>query len=411
MKKYIFPLSIFFLAAFVLSLQSCSDIQANTETAATAPAKTEIPQLLPRTEGLGSVDERVQVNQTYDDNVLVLKQDPGNADARINLASLFIQEARVTGEHPYYYPNALGLLNPLLGRTDLNQEQQFYAHYLTASVQLSQHEFAKALEEGEKAQQIYPHLAAVYGVLIDAHVELGNYEKAVELSDKMVSMRPDLRSYSRISYLRELHGDPNGAIEAMEMAVGAGMAGYEQTAWCRVTLGELHETYGDLKAAEMHYEIALQERADFPFAYAGLASIYQQQGDLEKALEYLEKAIALIPEVGFYEQKANVLAEMGRVEESEALVPEILGMIQEDIEGGHIMDLELAAVQLDLAKDPDAALVAARKAEEKRPDNIEVQRMMAKIHAARGEDQIAKEYVSKARRIGWQAPDLLALAQ
>ncbi len=43
--------------------------------------------------------------------------------------------------------------------------------------------------------------------------------------NRMVSIRPDIRSYSRISYLREIHGDIPGAIEAMELAVEAGAPG------------------------------------------------------------------------------------------------------------------------------------------------------------------------------------------
>lgn len=53
-----------------------------------------------------------------------------------------------------------------------------------------------------------------------------------------MSIRPDLRSYSRISYLREIYGDLDGAIEAMKLAVTAGYPGYEQTAWARLTLGK-----------------------------------------------------------------------------------------------------------------------------------------------------------------------------
>lgn len=409
MKTKYLPISALLFVFLLVILQGCSEIQGSSSVSAEPEVKQEIPQLLPRTEGLGSVDERVQVNQIYDDQAAILKKDPANADARLKMASLFMQEARVTGEHPYYYPKALELLAPLSSRLDLTDEQRFQTQYFTASVLLSQHEFAQALVAGEKARAIFPQTAAIYGVLIDAHVELGDYDAAVQLSDKMVGMRPDLRSYSRISYLRELHGDPKGAIEAMDLAVKAGMPGYEQTAWCRVTLGDLQETYGDLAAAEMQYTIVLQERPDYPFAYAGLASVAQRRGELDKAMEYLDKAIELIPEVGFYEQKAGLLAEMGDVAAAEALVPEIIGMIEEDLAGGHIMDLELASVQLELAKDYDAALKAAKDAEQKRPDNLEVQLMMARIHAALGNNALSKDYAVKASRTGWQAPELQEL--
>jgi len=72
-------------------------------------------------------------------------------------------------------------------------------------------------------------------------VEMGNYTAAVENSDKMVSIRPDIRSYSRISYLREIYGDYPGSIEAMKMAVGAAYRD-EATEWSRVQLAASTKT-------------------------------------------------------------------------------------------------------------------------------------------------------------------------
>jgi len=408
MKSNFSFLSILLLALSLSFFQACSDIQGSTPDTDQV-AEPDIPHMLPRAEGLGSPEERAQVAQSYDDQVAILRANPLDVKSRLTLASLFAQEARVTGEHPYYYPKALELLAPVMKRLDLSDEHRFQALYLQSSVLLSQHEFAEALKAGEAARQIFPRNAGIYGVLIDAQVELGNYEAAVQLSDQMVSMRPDLRSYSRISYLRELHGDPKGAIEAMKMAVSAGMPGYEQTSWCRVTLGQLEETYGSFDAAEMQYQIVLQERPDYPFAYAGLASVAQKRGQLEESMEWLEKAIAMIPEVGFFEQKAGLLAEMGEQEAADALVPQILEMIEEDLEGGHVMDLELAHVKLDLAGDAAGALAAVQAAEAKRPQNLEVQKILAQVYHAMGEKEKVATCVAAARRTGWQDPALLAL--
>ena len=53
----------------------------------------------------------------------------------------------------------------------------------------------------------------------------GNYEEALKNADQMASIRPDLRSYSRVSYMREIHGDRDGAKQAMKMAGDAGAFG------------------------------------------------------------------------------------------------------------------------------------------------------------------------------------------
>lgn len=90
---------------------------------------------------------------------------------------------------------------------------------------MSQHRFeeCKQLMEGVALENSYN--AYVFGLLTDAHLELGNYSEAILMADKMVGLRPDLRSYSRISYLRELHGDVPGAIEAIQLAITAGYPG------------------------------------------------------------------------------------------------------------------------------------------------------------------------------------------
>lgn len=94
-------------------------------------------------------------------------------------------------------------------------------------------------------------------MLVDANVELGNYARSVEMADKMVSIRPDIRSYSRISYLREIHGQVPGAIEAMKLAVSAGYPGMEQTEWARLTLGRLYQRYGMPDSAMYQFQMAL----------------------------------------------------------------------------------------------------------------------------------------------------------
>src|SRR6188472_100346 len=144
-----------------------------------------------------------------------------------------------------------------------NEPGNFEALTLKSLLYMSQHHFAEGLHIAEKAQKINPYNALIYGMLVDGNVELGNYPAAVENSDKMDSIRPDLRSYARISYLREIYGDYPGAIEAMKLAVDAGAPGDESTEWSRVHLGQLYENTGDLENAAMNYNIALEERPGY----------------------------------------------------------------------------------------------------------------------------------------------------
>ena len=140
---------------------------------------------------------------------------------------------------------------------------------------MSQHQFSEARDLAEKARQINPSNAYVYGVLVDANVELGNYEEAVAMSDKMQALKPSLESYSRASYLREIYGNYPGAIAAMKLAVEAGLPGSEPQCWSKNTLGHLYETTGSLKDAGIEYDEILAMRPSYAFALRGKAQVHK----------------------------------------------------------------------------------------------------------------------------------------
>ena len=54
-----------------------------------------------------------------------------------------------------------------------------------------------------------------YGPLVDAYVELGRYGAAERALQAMVDRKPEFAGFTRVSYLRELHGDLPGALAAL----------------------------------------------------------------------------------------------------------------------------------------------------------------------------------------------------
>src|SRR5207245_5236794 len=142
---------------------------------------------------------------------------------------------RETGD-PAYYSKAEGLLDGALS----SKRDYVSAIVGQASLAMSRHDFAKARRLAERAVSLNRDIVSSYGVLADALVELGEYETAIQTLNTMVRMKPNLSSYSRISYIRELNGHTEGAIEAMTMAVDSGAPDAENTAWCMVQLGNLY---------------------------------------------------------------------------------------------------------------------------------------------------------------------------
>ena len=89
----------------------------------------------------------------------------------------------------------------------------------------------------------------------------------------MVDAKPTLASYARVSYLRELHGDLDGAVAAMRRAVAAGGPAPETVASVQALLGGLELVRGRPAAARAAYRAALAGVPGLPAAEAGLARL------------------------------------------------------------------------------------------------------------------------------------------
>jgi tetratricopeptide (TPR) repeat protein len=341
-----------------------------------------------------------------------LKNTPDNAKAALSLATIFIQEARISGNYLYYDRAALKYVNDVLKKDSTN----FDALTLKSLVYLSQHHFSDGLAIAVKAQQINPYNAFIYGILVDGNVEMGNYDSAVSNSDKMVSIRPDLRSYSRISYLREIYGDYPGAIQAMRMAVDAGAPGDESTEWSRIQLGRLYENTGDLKSAQMHYMIALDERPGYAYALAGLARIALASKDNQQAIAYYKKADSLVSDNSFREELSDVYQLSGQKAKADSLANLVIDALSQNAQSGrndenigHYADRELAYAYLKI-NNYNKALEHALIEYNRRPANIDVNETLAWVYYCKGEYANALPYLRVALKTNSKNPLLLCRA-
>jgi tetratricopeptide (TPR) repeat protein len=385
-------------------------MQGKADEMKALPSATLAPPALPiRTVPLGSAQEQEQLRAAYEKARGRVLKTPQDMASWLQMAEVLLTEARITGNHTELERSAIAILDHVLG-SHAQPSVRAQALGLKATAELTRHHFAEALGLGKEALVLDPHSAYLYGVLVDANVELGNYDEAVRMSDKMISMRPDLRSYSRVSYLRELHGDIPGAVQAMDMAVKAGYPGMEETSWCRTMLGRLYEGQGDLARAQEQYTLATEERENYPPAMVAQARIHSKQGEMNKALVLLEGAAELMPEAGTYEALARTYGAMGRSAERDLAVEKAESLLQglantkstaPNPHGhGHEVGLEMGRFELEFKGNLDAALHHAHHELEARPNNIEVCALVAAVHYARGEMDDAATYLARAQRTG-----------
>jgi len=340
-----------------------------------------------------------------------IRQNPSDYKSMLELAQAYIQEARITGDHAYYDKASLELLDNILAA----QPENFDALCLKATVLLSQHHFADGLSVAQKALPLNPNSAFIYGIMCDAYVELGKYEDAVKMADKMISVRPDIRSYSRVSYLREIYGDVQGSLQAIKLAVSAGYPGLEQTEWTRMIWAHLYEISGKPDSAEMEYNIALLERPDYPFAIAGLGRIAKIRKNYKAAIKYYETAKDLIVEYSFSDELTDLYRlnnEPAKAEKSAEQVIEMLGPASGDESQnshGHYADRELAYAYLKV-NDNENALKHALLEYERRPLNIDVCETLAWVRYKRGEFPEANKLIVTSLRTHSKNPVLLCRA-
>ena len=371
-----------------------------------------VPALKPRHGDLALGGEWLNTQQAVGGLLARLREKPDDTKTQLLLAQAYMQEGRVTGDHPYYDMAAVKLLDEILRR----EPDSFEALCCKASLSLTQHHFTEGLALAEQAVQINPNNAFVYGLLCDANVELGRYPEAVRMADKMNTVRPDLRAYARVSYLREIHGDAPGAIEAMDMATKAGVGGLEQTEWARITLGHLYETTGDLARAEQHYQTALTARPGYAYALAGLGRVAKARRDYPVAIAHFQKARATVKDYAFADELTDLYRLNHEPAKAEQMAREAINMLANDAKEaddneqmGHYADRELAYAYLK-TNELDKALEHAKLEHERRPDNIDVQETLAWVHYKRSEHADAQKLISQARRTNSQSPTLLCRA-
>ena len=399
---------LLFFAALLSAVSfntSCKSKAANEETVTGTDHTLAIPALFERKGELAKAAEWEKTKEKAAALNLKIAKNANDIKSRLQIAVIYISEARTTGEHPYYYPAVNKILDGVLALDDKNFEALVYK----ASVKISQHHFAEAKELAEKAKVINPDNAYVYGVLVDANVELGNYDEAVKMSDKMQALKPSLESYSRVSYLREIYGDYPGAIEAMKMAVQAGLPGSEPHCWSKKTLGHLYEKTGKWNKAKEQYEDILSIRPSYAFALEGLARVERAAKNYTKALDLLQQASDIMPEFSFYEEMAGIYDLLGEKQKAKDKYAEVISMLKEDEVSGHSVSLELCRVYTKAGMMAEA-LEQAMKEYSQRPNNIDVNLALAWANFRNNDITKARQYIKGSRKTGSKDPDLLQKA-
>jgi tetratricopeptide (TPR) repeat protein len=279
-----------------------------------------------------------------------LRVQPDNPVLLTSLADAYLLRARETADPAWY-----GKAEQALERSRALAPDDVRTLTAGAFLDLARHDFERALTMATRAHELDPDDPDPLAAAFDAQIELGRYDAAAATVDELLARRPSLAAYARLSYVRELRGDTDGAISAMTQAVEAGAGSPDDRAYALALLGDLRLGRGELAAADAAYVRAGRDRPRYGPAEVGRARVAAARGDLRGAARRLEAAVARLPLPTTAALLGDVLAAAGKPAEAARQYELVRAIESLNRDAGVAVDFELARFEADHLADADPA--------------------------------------------------------
>jgi tetratricopeptide (TPR) repeat protein len=327
---------------------------------------------------------------------------PERPEAYNELAMAYARRARETADPENYVRARQALEQSFRAAPD-----NFEGRRTLAWVLLGQHEFAQALQVARKLNREMPDDILVYGLLTDAHVELGNYQEAIDAVQWMLDMRPGtVPGLTRAAYVRELIGYLDGAIEFMSQAYQrTSPAEAEDRAWILIQLAHLHLLQGRTEVAEGLAGQALELFPGYHYALAQLAKVRSEQKRHGEAVDLFQKRYDAAPHPENRFELAVALKQAGRNAEAKAAFAAFEREARAEMQGWDNANRELVFYYADHARRPAEALKVAELEYRRRKDVYTLDAYAWALHH-NGRHAEAVAQIEKALQVGVRDPKI-----
>ena len=332
-----------------------------------------------------------------------VERNPKRYQAYNQLAMALARRARETSDVSFY-TKAEAALAKSFEISPGNLEGQ----KVQAWILLGKHEFAKAGRLAKQLNEKWPDDVLIYGYLVDANVELGNYPAAEEAAQWMLDIRPgNVPGLTRAAYLRELFGDVEGAIELMEMAYRQTAPNeFEDRAWILTQIAHLRFSTGDVDHADQVLQQALALFPNYHYALASLAKVRAAQGRFAEAADFLRQRYQNAAHAENAYDLASALERAGRHQEARAFFAEFEAKAKKEQELPDNANRELIFYYADHANRPDEALRIAAREYALRKDVYTLDAYGWAL-SANGRNDAAREQLQAALAVGVRDAQLL----
>ena len=243
---------------------------------------------------------------------------PNDYLSYIVLGRLHLRQARESDDHREFHRAEQAFRRAL----ELNASNPTATSYLAESL-MAQHRFREARAAAQEVLDQKPGSSLALATLGDAHLELGNYDEAIEANGRLQDLLGPLPAVAaRQARLSELQGDSEQAIRLLKQAkteLEDAAAAKDQLSWYEWRLGRLSFDCGQLEQASSHFLASLQHVPNSARALAGLAQVRAAQGKIDESRGLYKRAIASSPEPPFLAALGDLVAHQGQHQEAELL--------------------------------------------------------------------------------------------
>ncbi len=276
-----------------------------------------------------------------------------------------------------------------------------------AELALTLHQFADAAAVATRVRTLAPSSNDALVVLADAAIELGRYDEAAAVLQELLDRKPGVAALARVSYLRELYGDIEGALTALRQAeTAATSASSFDRATIAAIRGDLLFNHGRVDDAAAAYDAALAEEPQQLVAIAGRARVLVARGAVAEAAALLVPIVERFPSVTLLTLQADIATLDGRDADAASARALVRATIDLERAGGAAIDLEAAQFEADHGGDPATVLDLATSARAARP-GVHGADVLAWARHRAGDHAGAAALIEDALRLGTRDASIL----
>lgn len=371
------------LVAIAIALLAAGSIGTGTSSPpqSTIPVRASAPK--------NSLDNAIAVAQKH------LTARPTDSLVWAQLGIAYVQKAKQTSD-PSFYIKAEGAVAKSL---QLDRAANFEGYAGQASLQNARHDFRGAEASARKGLAIDSYSATLQGALGDSLTQLGRYDQAAAVINRMNQLRPGVPAFTRASYVFELRGDvPNARATLQRALQDASNPG--DISFVQYYLGELDLRYGGGTASALqHYQAGLDVNPGDSTVRAGHAKALAAQGKVQQALQEYHAVVAAVPQPQYVLELAELEQSIG---DPDAQRQYQLFRTEEQLyrAGGVALDTEQTLFEADHGN-PKTALVYAAKGWAVRPF-VEMADAYAWAEHVNGNDAAALVWSQRSFVSGWK---------